>query len=299
MAIIPRFAAEVRLHMLTTFGITGSEGRPQILLIYGAPGSGKTFQLNECLRAYKIEPVVFDSAEVEHGTAGEPINMLKSKIEKVCYQNSRGTPSALILDDVDLLLGRFAGTQYTHNLQHIIQELMRVAVGIADTTGAPERVPMFFLANDVVNLHLPLLRLGRARFFHWMPTLQEMAVIVQKIIPGLSCEESATLVETFPGELPAFYQDLKDLISRNAVLQLYSHQDFAELLQSLSNIPIVNSVHIGYTLADLISIGQLLRQERFIGLAQAANGLFSSGQVAYQPGGLGPVDLQSLWRNLR
>jgi SpoVK/Ycf46/Vps4 family AAA+-type ATPase len=184
MTVLPRFAAEVRLHMLTTFGVTGSASRPQILLIYGAPGTGKTFQLTECLRAYQVEPVVFDSAEVEHGTAGKPVDMLKAKINKVCKQNSHGTPSALILDDVDLLLGRFAGTQYTHNLQHIIQELMRVAVGIADATGAPERVPMFLLANDISNLHLPLLRLGRARFFHWMPMPHEMALIVQHIFQG-------------------------------------------------------------------------------------------------------------------
>lgn len=216
-----RFRQAVITHMLRCFSMDASLGAPQILAIVGRPGTGKTFQLGAVLSEAQVVQVPFGAEEVDSRHANEPIVRLHERMNRVSQLLANRQPAALVFDDVDLLLGRFAETQYTHNLQRLNAELMKVANAIWLGNAEAQAMPIFMVGNDLGKLHQPLLRSGRARTLHWDPSREELAGMVAGLFPELTGAEAFALVSDFPGRTIAFFAALRaTLIDAYWALQL-------------------------------------------------------------------------------
>ena len=207
-----RFAIEIKTHVLST--LAGSRfGASQILLVIGEPGTGKTWNLFRVLSRAGVHVSTWDATEVESPNANQPVERLEGAIAQVRATIRTGRPAALVLDDTDLLLGRIAGTQYTHNLQHLVQHLMSVA------TGDPESMPcpIFFCANDPALLHAPLIRHGRAKKFHWEPDEAERFSMMHAHFPSLAEPDARAVFARFRQQPPAFFSALRQIATERYV----------------------------------------------------------------------------------
>src|ERR1700722_20177721 len=126
-----RFSEEVALHLLRCYSLDPDYGASQILLVIGQAGSGKTCELAQVVADAGVERVPFGADQSESEQANKPVVWLRSCFNQVRDSLKSGVPSALIIDNADLLLGRYSLTQYTHNLQRITSELLRVASSVS------------------------------------------------------------------------------------------------------------------------------------------------------------------------
>lgn len=253
-----RFFNEVALH-LTSCLFGDAFGASQIMLIVGPPGSGKTFNIERSMSALSVTSEVFSADHVESFQANHPIESLDARLSSVRRSIASGELSALIMDDADLLLGRYPGVQYTHNLQHLNQKLMEVATGYRQHGACP----VYLCANDPSVLHSPLVRLGRARVFEWRPNRDEVIMVVQNLFPYLHWEDAAGLESAFPSESPAFFGRLRQQVM-DAYLSVRLHRDVRSLLGEA--LAVSNGVSkpptIRPSLSQLIELGNGIQAER-------------------------------------
>ncbi|HEV7450567.1 MAG TPA: hypothetical protein VGO16_04110 [Pseudonocardiaceae bacterium] len=157
--------------------------------------------------------VVFGANEIESPSANEPIRALRARVDEVMSNLDRHVPSALVLDDADLLLGRFALTQYTHNLQRVTAELMRIAGAVnLESQGGALAAPIFMLGNRRDLFHEPLLRPGRARLFIWVPERDEVQLVLERVFHESTPHDIASLIEKFRGQQLSFFAALRDAL---------------------------------------------------------------------------------------
>lgn len=203
--VVPiRFFDEIALHLASCL-MGGDFGSSQLMLIMGPPGGGKTYNLERSLGYLGVEQYTFAADHVESHQANKPIESLDARLSAVRRVIAQGSLSALVMDDADLLLGKYTGVQYTHNLQHLNQRLMEVATGYRQFGPCP----IYVCANDASLLHSPLVRLGRARVFEWVPNPDEMLQIVRNLFDYLTPQDAIELVRSFPCETAAFFGRLR------------------------------------------------------------------------------------------
>ena len=232
-------------------------GAPQILAIAGRPGTGKTFQLSTSLNLAGVTSVYFAAEDVESPNANTPVLRLRERLAEVTDLLRRGEPAALVLDDADLLLGRFASTQKTHNLQRLIAELMRVANARWAGSVSSTPLPIFMIGNDLASLHQPLLRAGRARVLQWDPRSAELEEMVASLFREISHADVESLVTAFPAQPIAFFAAL-----RASVTDAYWSAQLAGLEPAVLLRQVLSTRGTGpqptFKLADLIRIGNAL-----------------------------------------
>jgi SpoVK/Ycf46/Vps4 family AAA+-type ATPase len=206
------FRRQVFLHLYLNATALPGDSTPLFLLISGAPGEGKTFQLQHCLHEFDIDRHDLDSTAVEDPSAGRPDREIIRRFEDAAKDIRRTCrPACIVMEDVHLLLGRYDITQYTMNLQHVISQLMLFADKMSNTE-VSSRVPVFMTANDTTVLEQPLIRHGRAKQFSWAPSPEERLAILAGILPELDPREILSLSEEYADKPVSFFAQLRQEI---------------------------------------------------------------------------------------
>lgn len=261
--VVPqRFTEAVVLHLMRCFCMDPDFGSGQILLITGAPGSGKTFQLYHTLAQAGVRAVGFDAGDVESASANEPVRRLVSRMEAVTSAIRSRVPSALVIDDAHLLLGRFELTQYTHNLQRIVAELMRAATAVNLSNGTAVAAPMILVANRADLFDSAMIRHGRARHLHWDPTCCELELVVQALFPQMVHAEISTLLNQFAGEQVSFFSALRDAMIDEYLLLRISKEDYGAALRTSLTTRERLRPELMFSFQDALRVGETIRSER-------------------------------------
>ncbi|XP_062007845.1 ribulose bisphosphate carboxylase/oxygenase activase, chloroplastic [Rosa rugosa] len=219
--IAPLFMDKVVCHMAKNYlaHILNTKV-PLILGIWGGKGQGKSFQTELVFQAMGVEPVVMSAGELESERAGEPGKLIRERYRTASQVvQNQGKMSCLMINDIDAGLGRFGNTQMTVNNQIVVGTLMnlcdnptRVSIGQdwreSDITN---RVPIIVTGNDFSKIYAPLIRDGRMEKFYWQPNREDIINIVNRMYEkdGISRDEVASIVDTFPNQALDFYGALR------------------------------------------------------------------------------------------
>ena len=90
-------------------------------------GAGKSFNLELCCKVMGVQPIIISAGELEDEWAGDPSKRLRERYRFAAqYAASTGTPTCLIISDLDAGVGRYANTQNTVNSQNVQGTLMAI-----------------------------------------------------------------------------------------------------------------------------------------------------------------------------
>ena len=194
-----------------------SSGVPLILGIWGAKGCGKSFNVELCCRDMGIMPFMVSAGELEDPVAGEPGALLRRRyLAAARFASRKGTPTVVIINDLDAGVGRFQNDSVTVNNQIVQASLMHLCdtpceVRLSTTTNRREwdsreernpndvanqndetsesnqiikcrRVPMIATGNDFSRVYAPLTRAGRMDLWHWEPSRDEITEMVHNTL---------------------------------------------------------------------------------------------------------------------
>lgn len=218
-----RFARQVSGHLLSNIGEV--PGSPLILGVHGAPGTGKTFQIETLLREMNVELFAISGGQLESENAGEPASLIRETYCNASDVLKTRAPACLVFNDIDTGGGEWEGNTGTVNHQTVLGELMHLVDFPRQVGGQiTRRVPIIMTGNDFTKLYEPLRRPGRMRLFEWIPNAQERVGVVGAIFP----ERGTEVVEALAGEFDAlplsFYSDL-----RSALVDRVLHQKYPNL----------------------------------------------------------------------
>ncbi len=208
MVIPERFMRRIDAHMLGN--MLDIEHYPLILTIIGNPGMGKTYQLRNYLSMAGVTIFSVSAADLESDLAGKPAKLLQKKYIQASHAIFEGTPSVMLIDDIDTTLGEWENHTGTVNHQDVLAFLMHIADSptYIDDIGTVKRVPIFFTGNDFERLYKPLIRDGRAARFDWEPERDEKVLIVQSIFTLDDKKSAEMLVDAYPTEKISFFSSL-------------------------------------------------------------------------------------------
>lgn len=220
-----RFRKAVILHIVCNLLAERIGDTPLLLGIHGPSGSGKTFQCEHVLREMGVETFYVAESELESEHAGRPAQILRAAYESagtfIRSEKRKGQYgcAVLLINDIDTGLGNWGEmVQTTVNRQLVLGELMHLAdYPEIVNNHSVERVPIIVTGNDFSKLYTPLLRPGRMRLFEWKPKVEELAVILMRVMPEYSENDCAHLVRQFPGEPLSFFIQLKGLVTEHLI----------------------------------------------------------------------------------
>jgi hypothetical protein len=196
--ISPRFHQVVALHVLKNMLVNIEAQVPLLLGIHGPTGEGKTFQIENALKAMGVKRFLISGGQLDNSIAGESAHIVRATYIRASESLRGGECSlaAVLINDIDTGLGSWGeSVQYTVNQLTVFGELMH----LVDYPNAVEghetlRVPIIITGNDFTKLYEPLVRAGRMTAFEWMPTLEERVELVNAIFPELTPEEVLKLI---------------------------------------------------------------------------------------------------------
>ncbi|KAK4735764.1 hypothetical protein R3W88_010025 [Solanum pinnatisectum] len=212
---------------------------PLILGVWGGKGQGKSFQTELIFQAMGIEPVIMSAGELESERAGEPGKLIRERYRTASQVvQNQGKMSVLMINDIDAGLGRFGNTQVTVNNQIVVGTLMnlcdnptRVSVGQDWREGdITHRIPIIVTGNDFSTMYAPLIRDGRMEKFYWQPTQEDIVNIVCRMYEkdGITKDEVATIVNTFPNQALDFYGAMRSRTYDQSILKWVEDSGGAE-----------------------------------------------------------------------
>lgn len=279
-SVPPRFMQAIQLHLIRNFWPETRDTSSLILGIFGPPGQGKSYQCRQALESLGYRYISMSTSDFGSAMEAESSKNLRAKYaESSVLSGMTQEPHSLIIDDIDMGLGNFGGlTQYTVNLQYAIGEIMHIcdcptsvkvephrlpqearrAIGnpvdreIEIKTG---RIPIFVTGNDFGKLYAPLLRDGRMTAFSWMPTPDEQAGVVAKILPGITKQECGSLVSECGAEAarlgiepPAvsFFAALKNAAFDEMILGAISENGWPKSLAMFAGGGALKKISPGY-----------------------------------------------------
>ena len=95
--------------------------------VWGGKGQGKSFQVELVCKKLGVTPIVMSAGELESVVAGQPGRLIRERYRTAAdVVRVHGKMSALVINDLDAGLGRFAGTQATVNNQIVMGTLMNL-----------------------------------------------------------------------------------------------------------------------------------------------------------------------------
>ncbi|KAG5618764.1 hypothetical protein H5410_018588 [Solanum commersonii] len=195
--------------------------------VWGGKGQGKSFQTELIFQAMGIEPVIMSAGELESERAGEPGKLIRERYRTASQVvQNQGKMSVLMINDIDAGLGRFGNTQVTVNNQIVVGTLMnlcdnptRVSVGQDWREGdITHRIPIIVTGNDFSTMYAPLIRDGR---MEKQPTQEDIVNIVCRMYEkdGITKDEVATIVNTFPNQALDFYGAMRSRTYDQSILK--------------------------------------------------------------------------------
>lgn len=220
--IPPRFFTQVKSHLIGNFA--NFPLRPALMGIFGAPGEGKSLQLERSVERCGVEVVWVNAGDLESENAGEPARVLVQMIRTAAEATSDGEPTAVVLHDVDTTLGEWKDNTGTVNHQHLLAEFMHFADRPTEKRFGGTRIPVFVTGNDSTKIYAPLTRARRMALFSWVPTTDEKAQAVNVIFGRAQHDEFGfQFVELFPRQALAFFADVVSRLEEARFLQLIAH----------------------------------------------------------------------------
>lgn len=234
MRIPEKFSQAILSHVITASIVLESS---LVLAVQGPPGSGKSFQVRECLRAQGIQPVIISGSSLS-GKTEAASRAAFDKLEHDCFQlvaDQKAGHVVAVIEDFDLSpAGRRGDDRHTVNSQLLVGHIMN----LGDIDGSfmlPTgfRAPIIVTGNNFQLLHGPLTRAGRMNIFTWEPSREERLVMAESVLERLGIDEDrdvllrilddhphATIAE-FAGAVNAAISDmLWKFVSTNGPLDL-------------------------------------------------------------------------------
>jgi SpoVK/Ycf46/Vps4 family AAA+-type ATPase len=223
---------------------------PLILGVFGPPGEGKTFQIDEICNSLGINQVIISPGELDSpsqssGKAGDdPVAFLRKKyIEAGTAKGSTGSDSymnkfhscVLVINDVDTVLGDWGPkVEYTAHRQLLYGELMSLCdfptLVVRQTV---KRTPIILTGNNAAILYSPILRPGRMRLFTWLPDVTDRLQIISRIFSNIPVSELENLVKQYPDKTTAFWSDIKSRYQEKLLLDWLSGRSREDVKKDL------------------------------------------------------------------
>lgn len=231
MHIPSRFIEAVDKHLLGN--MLNLPDYPLMLIISGDPGTGKTYQLRKYLEAVDINVCTMSASDMESYRAGQPVNILCNAYIEASDKIKAGFPTALVIDDIDLVLGEWEQNTGTVNHQTLLAFFMHIAdnpecVEYNGERIAVARVPIFFTGNYIEKMYEPLVRNGRANRFEWKPTREEKIKMLKNIDVLSNGDIAEILVDKYPEKEIVFFSSVianlkANYLSDIALSVVYKH----------------------------------------------------------------------------
>jgi hypothetical protein len=230
------FREAVESHLIGNLLIKDTQC-PLILGVFGPPGEGKTFQIDEICKSLGIKQIVISPGELESPaqTSGkdgdDPVAFLRKKYLYAgtakgqlgsghdMYMNKFDS-FVLVINDVDTVLGNWgSNVNYTVQRQLLYGELMSLCdFPTMVARQMVKRVPIIMTGNDASILYAPLMRPGRMRLLRWVPDLHDKLKIISHIFPGITEAELYHLLQEYPSKPVAFWGDINSHYQENQLL---------------------------------------------------------------------------------
>jgi len=229
-------AEEVFLHLAMNLDPQCAPDMPQILILTGSFGIGKTVSLEETLTRVGCKLVRLQAAEMESPHAGVPVQRILEAYAKASHgQGETNQPHALVMEDIHLAFGVDTNTTKTIHTQLTVAALMGICDDCANVAGRKtERIAIFATANDLSNVYGGLLRPGRTRVYAVQLSPADRQRIVTHMFQGLLTPgQAGSLCEARPDWSMAAFRQLKSYLARRSFQQRHAGLTANELLRSL------------------------------------------------------------------
>jgi SpoVK/Ycf46/Vps4 family AAA+-type ATPase len=215
-----RFARQISSHLLANIGEV--PGTPLILGVHGAPGTGKTYQIECVLKQMGVDLFAISGGQLESQNAGEPAELIRTTYGYASDVLKAQAPACIVFNDIDTGGGEWEGNTGTVNHQTVLGELMHLVDFPKQVDGkATRRVPIIMTGNDFTKLYEPLRRPGRMRLFEWAPNVDERVEIIASIFPSRGRQVAKALATQYEALPLSFYSDLKSALVDNVLHGLY------------------------------------------------------------------------------
>ena len=259
--IPPRFSKKVVAHVVAPYLNNENAYKPPLYLaIKGEPGEGKTVQtISSCVQ--KGFSVVYVSASNLSGShEDEAKEKIKAIYEMAITMRSQKL-TAIVIDDFHKgIVNEDSNKKKTINTDVLTGYMMNLAEHNGNI-----HVPIILTANDLGYVYAPLLRVGRADVFEWIPTEDEKRDVVKSILIPFIKNDDANFDRFFKKikkENIAFFAQLKNYW-RNKIIQesLATVQtlDFNIIMQMDHQL---SSVNANLTYDYLYVLSQEMKKER-------------------------------------
>jgi len=161
----------------------GGEPVPRVLLLVGAPGTGKTTLIEMVSRVAGIRTIRFSLADTESSHAGQPADRLRAAAWEAERLERQGHRVAIVMDDAELGIGspRDGDGSSTNRpqLQGVLQELADGRHAVNGEVIGPKT--FMFSGNDASSHLTSLIRESRCVVIEYDPTDSEKAEIAQTL----------------------------------------------------------------------------------------------------------------------
>lgn len=221
VCIPARFREEVEIYYYLLKGrdLCHRNGAPLLLIIAGPPGTGKSFMAAETLKSIGVDIFHLSASSVGGSLEGDSVSAIKN----IYLEASTKQHSAIICDDMDLsAVGDVENQTATPNKGLGNSFLMNLAdnpyqiEGQKGKTYSIKKAPaVIFTVNDSNKIYKPLKRQSRSSIFNWKPSKDEMAEIVNAIFPKLTTQQVKWLINEFPDQPIAFYEQMPLYLVKN------------------------------------------------------------------------------------
>jgi len=185
-----RLRDRIVLHVARNYAHLPRLSTALLLGVHGPKGQGKSFMVDQTLRALGANVIAIASSELESPDAGEPARLIRLRYREAAeLVRVRGRVAVIVIHDIDAGAGYWnSSTQYTVNTQLVNAALMAIAdnptnvqlPGSYDPKPLP-RIPIVVTGNDFSKLYAPLTRDGRMQKFYWEPTQVEKLEILVRL----------------------------------------------------------------------------------------------------------------------
>jgi hypothetical protein len=229
-------AEEVFLHLAMNLDPQCAPDMPQILILTGSFGIGKTVSLEATLSRAGCKLIRLQAAEMESPHAGVPAQRILAAYTRASEdQGNTDQPHVLVMEDIHLAFGVDGNTNKTVNTQLAVAALMGICDDCANVAGRhTERIAIFATANDLSNVYGGLLRPGRTRAYAVQLSPADRQRIVAHMFQGLLTPgQAGSLCEARPDWSMAAFRQLKSHLARRSFQQRHAGLTAKELLCSL------------------------------------------------------------------
>ena len=203
-------------------------GMPLILGIWGGKGCGKTFSVGFVAVTWASRPSWCPRASWRTPWRAASAALRRAYVAAADEAARQGTPTVLVVNDLDAGVARFRDDKVTVNNQIVQASLMNLcdtptAVALGDPKRADRRawdsreervvanegderadarkrfgsvkcrrVPIVVTGNDFSRLYAPLTRSGRMDLWHWEPSRSEIAAMLHATLAPAAGEDAGT-----------------------------------------------------------------------------------------------------------